>query len=65
MFDFFIVLKLSALPIICIVVRIRQEVKPQPSKWQDVFDDSVFKSASWKEVEAAATFWRSYVKPSV
>jgi sulfotransferase len=45
--------------------RIRQEVKPQPSKWKEVFDDSVFKSASWKDVEAAATFWRSYVKPSV
>jgi sulfotransferase len=40
--------------------QIRQEVKPQAAHWPQVFDDAVFQSPPWKDVEAAATFWKSY-----
>lgn len=43
--------------------RIRQQVRPQASKWSRVFDDSVFQSATWKQVESAATFWKAPRKP--
>jgi sulfotransferase len=39
--------------------QIRPQVKPQAPQWIHVFDDSVFQSAAWKNVENAATFWRS------
>jgi len=39
--------------------KIRQQVKPQPPKWNRVFDESVFQSATWKQVETAATFWKT------
>jgi sulfotransferase len=39
--------------------QIRPQVKPQPPQWTHVFDDSVFQSPVWKNVENAATFWRS------
>lgn len=39
--------------------KIRPQVKPQASKWSRVFDDSVFQSAIWKQVESAATFWKA------
>ena len=39
--------------------KIRQQVKPQASKWHRVFDDSVFQGATWKQVESAATFWKT------
>jgi sulfotransferase len=38
---------------------IRPQVKPQTPQWTHVFDDSVFQSPVWKNVESAATFWRS------
>jgi sulfotransferase len=38
---------------------IRPQVKPQASKWSRVFDESVFQSAIWKQVESAATFWKA------
>ena len=38
--------------------QIRPQVKPQAPQWTHVFDDSVFQSAAWKNVENAATFWR-------
>ncbi len=41
---------------------VRPQVKPQPPLWPHVFDDSVFQSPPWKQVEAAATFWRAYRK---
>ena len=43
--------------------KIRPQVKPQASKWSKVFDDSVFQSATWKQVESAATFWKAPRKP--
>ena len=39
--------------------KIRPQVKPQASKWSRVFDESVFQSATWKQVESAATFWKA------
>lgn len=39
--------------------QIRPQVKPQAPQWKDVFDDSVFQSPAWKNVENAATFWRA------
>jgi sulfotransferase len=42
--------------------RIRPQVKPQPPLWPHVFDDSVFDSPAWKNVENAAAFWKAYQK---
>ena len=42
--------------------QIRQEVKPQPPQWPQVFDDAVFQSPVWKNIENAATFWKLYQK---
>jgi sulfotransferase len=38
---------------------IRPQVRPQAARWHQVFDESVFQSPAWKEVEDAATFWRA------
>jgi sulfotransferase len=43
---------------------IRAQVKPQASKWSRVFDEPVFQSATWKQVESAATFWKAPRKPA-
>jgi sulfotransferase len=40
--------------------RIRAEVKPQEPQWPKVFDDAVFQTQTWKNVESAATFWKQY-----
>jgi len=40
--------------------RIRPQVRPQAARWKSVFDDPVIQSPAWKNVESAATFWRSY-----
>ncbi len=42
--------------------RIRAEVKPQEPQWPRVFDDAVFKTGTWQNVENAATFWKQYRK---
>lgn len=42
--------------------QIRSEVKPQPSQWPAVFDDAVFQSPAWQNIENAATFWKLYKK---
>lgn len=42
--------------------QIRHEVKPQPPQWPLVFDDAVFQSPVWKNIENAATFWKLYRK---
>lgn len=42
--------------------QIRCEVKPQPSQWPAVFDDAVFQSPAWQNIENAATFWKLYKK---
>jgi sulfotransferase len=41
--------------------QIRQQVKPQQPQWPQVFDDAVFQSPVWKNVENAATFWKLYL----
>lgn len=35
---------------------IRQQVKPQEHKWGRVFDDPVFQSPAWNNIENAAQF---------
>ncbi len=42
--------------------QIRAEVKPQEPQWPLVFDDAVFQSSAWKNVESAGTFWKLYCK---
>ena len=42
--------------------RIRAQVKPQEPQWPQVFDDAVFQTPTWKNVEGAATFWKQYAK---
>ena len=41
---------------------IRPEVKPQQPQWPTVFDATVTNSPVWKNIEAAAHFWRAYPK---
>lgn len=42
--------------------QIRADVKPQEPQWPKTFDDAVFQSPAWKNVENAATFWKLYRK---
>ncbi|HQT27472.1 MAG TPA: hypothetical protein PLK99_12895 [Burkholderiales bacterium] len=39
---------------------IRQQVKPQEHKWERVFDDAVFQSPAWNNIENTAQFWKIY-----
>lgn len=39
---------------------IRPEVKPQPPSWPYVFDDAVFQTDVWKNIEKVAEFWKLY-----
>lgn len=39
---------------------IRQQVKSQQPAWPYVFDDAVFQSNAWKNVEKVADFWKLY-----
>jgi len=41
---------------------IRSNVEPQAPQWPQVFDDAVFQSPIWKNVETAAQFWKLYLK---
>lgn len=41
---------------------IREKVAPQPPQWPQVYDDAVFQSPGWKNVENAAQFWKVYLK---
>ncbi len=41
---------------------IRPEVKPLEPQWPKVFDDAVFQSPAWQNIENAATFWKLYSK---
>jgi len=43
--------------------RIRPQVAPQAPRWTQIFDDSVFQSPVWKNVESAAVFWKTQPKP--
>ena len=40
---------------------IRPRVEPQPPAWPKVFDDAVFQSPAWKNVEGVAEFWKAYL----
>jgi len=42
--------------------QIRALVKPQEPQWPWVFDDAVFQSPAWKNIEGAASFWKLYGK---
>lgn len=37
---------------------IRNKVEPQTSKWQTVYDNNVFNSPVWQNVESMAEFWK-------
>ncbi len=41
---------------------IRQKVEPQPPSWPKVFDDAVFQSPAWRNIESVAQFWKLYSK---
>ena len=41
---------------------IRSKVQPQPPSWPKVFDDAVFQSPAWKNIESIAEFWKLYLK---
>jgi len=41
---------------------IRSKVEPQPPSWPKVFDDAVFQSPAWKNIESIAEFWKPYLK---
>jgi sulfotransferase len=41
---------------------IRPVVQPQAARWPDTFDDAVFQTPVWKNIENLATFWRAYQK---
>lgn len=42
--------------------QIRSEVKPQEPQWNRVFDDAVFQSPAWQNIDNAAEFWKIYGK---
>jgi hypothetical protein len=35
-------------------------VEPQPPQWPKVFDDAVFQSGLWQNIESVAQFWKLY-----
>ena len=41
---------------------IRQKVEPQPPSWPTLYDDAVFQSPAWKNIENVAQFWKLYLK---
>lgn len=41
---------------------IHSKVEPQPPSWPRVFDDAVFQSPAWKNVESIAEFWKLYLE---
>lgn len=41
---------------------IRRQVEPCVAQWPLVYDDAVFQSGAWKNVENAAQFWKLYLK---
>jgi sulfotransferase len=40
---------------------IRARVEPQAPQWPQVFDDAVFHSDVWRNIENAARFWQTYL----
>jgi hypothetical protein len=43
---------------------IRAKVEPQPPSWKQVYDDAVFQSPVWKNIESLAQFWKLYARGS-
>lgn len=41
---------------------IRSKVESQPPSWPKIFDDAVFQSPAWKNIESIAEFWKLYLK---
>lgn len=41
---------------------IRPVVEPQSAQWPHTFDDAVFQTSIWKNIDNLATFWRAYQK---
>jgi sulfotransferase len=39
---------------------IRPKVEPQSPQWSTTFDDAVFQTPVWKNIEAVAKFWKVY-----
>ena len=39
---------------------IRPQVRPQEPQWTKVFDDAVFQSPVWRNIEQVAEFWKLY-----
>lgn len=39
---------------------IRPKVEPQDSQWQKTYDDTVFNTPVWKNIDNAAEFWKAY-----
>lgn len=39
---------------------IRSKVEPMPLAWPSVYDDAVFQSPAWKNLETVAQFWKLY-----
>lgn len=42
--------------------QIRAQVKPQGPQWPQMFDDAVFQSPAWQNIQNVATFWTLYQK---
>ena len=40
---------------------IRARVEAQPPQWPQVFDDAVFQSPVWRNIDNAARFWQAYL----
>jgi sulfotransferase len=40
---------------------IRQQVRPQPPQWMNVYDQPVRNTQVWKDVEKVSQFWRAYL----
>lgn len=45
--------------------KIRQQVRPMPPQWPDVYDKTVLVEPVWKRVEELARFWSDYIKLDV
>lgn len=41
---------------------IRPKVEPLPPAWPRIYDDAVFQSPTWKNIESVAQFWKLYLK---
>ncbi len=44
---------------------IRAQVEPQPPAWPAAYDDAVFQSVTWKNLEKVAQFWKLYANRMV